>query len=441
MSLTSVPVIVTAGRFAGRARRTDHNLHAGEHLDLAAAVHVEGAVADRQDLDAGEVVHGLRRGQQLSPRAALPGWLDRLLRLDPPEGLRRWVPEPLRALDPLDVLRAVLVACQAILTLTAWDLWGDHRPVPHVPLVGALDLGGSIPWGVLILASLALVVVRPREGLVAHVAVLAAAMLTDQLRLQPQWISLALLLVATGPWRLSRVLGWAHLASLWLWAGVHKALSTGFGDGTAAVIADNLGVAGLRPVAAVGVPALEIALGVLAARLVTRELAIGPAVALHLGACVVLEMGLDWEILWWNLGLAAAAPVLLRDRVSTEVPGGRRTRATAGLASLLVAGLFLYPAGLFTAQVDPYLAHVLYADSLPRAEVCNPDGECSRWPIDVASTAIGGANIPPSPRTYRAWFERACAPGQVLRVSGLAIRAPFDRLPAGDGIEARCPTT
>lgn len=362
--------------------------------------------------------------------------LDRLIRLDPPEGLRRWVPEPLRGHDPIPLLRVALVICQAALIVCAWDVWGEHPPVPHVPMV---DLLGGLHWGPPLLLSLAVVVVRPRIGLPLHAVVLTTAILTDQLRLQSHWISLALLLIATGPWRLSRVLGWAHLASLWLWAGVVKAISAGFGDGTATIVADNLGVDWVRPIAAVVIPAWEIALGVLAARLVTRELAIGPAVALHVGAVFVLRMGLDWEILWWNLGLAAAAPVLLRDHVSTEVPGRRRTRTTAGLAAVLVVGLFLYPVGLFTETVDPYLAHVLYSGALPAHEVCEPDGTCSRWPIDVTATAIGGVVIPPAKRVYRGWFERWCEPGQVLRVSGMRLRAPFDSLPVAQPMSLTCP--
>lgn len=337
-------------------------------------------------------------------------------------------------LDPVLALRWALVACQGLLIANAWDAFGPHPGVPHVPVV---DVASGFHWGWPLLATLVLVLIRPRIGLPAHAVVLTAALLTDQLRIQSHWISLALLLLATGPWAWARVLGWAHLASLWLWAGIMKAVSTGFGDGAAAIVARNLGVSWLRPIAAVVVPVWEIGLGLLAARAATRERAIMPAVLLHVGAILVLRMGLDWEILWWNLGIAAAAPVLLRVRAGDRVRD--RSRVRAGFATMLVVGLFAYPVGVFTDTVDPYLAHVVYSGALPDHAVCEPDGSCSSWPIDVAATGLGGVLIPPAKRLYRGWFTRWCRPGQTLHVSGMGLRWPLSELPAGRPMSAVCP--
>lgn len=361
--------------------------------------------------------------------------LNRLLRLDAPEALRRWVPEPIRDLDPVVVLRIVLVICQAMLIVNAWDAFGPHPGVPHVPVV---DVATDFPWGWPLLATLAIVLVRPRLGIPLHVGVLIAAMLTDQLRIQTHWVSLALLLVATGPWALSRVLGWAHLASLWFWAGTWKLLSTRFDAGIATTVATNLGASWLRPIAAVAIPLLEVGLGVLAARSITRDYAIGPAVALHVGAILVLRMGLDWEIFWWNVGLAAAAPVLLRG--PGRPSGGRLPdRIRAGSGTVLVVALFVLPLGVFTEQVDPYLGHVVYTGATPDHLICEPDGTCSSWPIDVSAMGIGGVVIPPAKRIYRGWFVRWCRPGQELRVSGMHLRAPFDSTPVAQPLSVRCP--
>lgn len=364
------------------------------------------------------------------------GW-DRLLRLDPPEALRRWVPEPLRQVDPVDALRVVLVGCQAALLWCTWTLWGRHGDVPLVPLVAGLP---TLPYGWLLAATLAAVVLRPRVGIPAHGAVLVVALLADQLRWQPEWISIALLLVATGPWRHARTLGWAHLASLWLWAGVAKLVSVPFSGTTATTVADHLGAPALRGVLTWAIPLGEIALGVLAARSATRERVIAAAVGLHVGAVFVLHMGLDWEILWWNLALAAAALVFLRDRVVAERPGRRRASAVdGGIHAVLVAALFVYPAGVYVGVVDPYLGHAVYSNANPQAQVCDAAG-CSSWPVDVAGVAVGGTPIPPTPRTYRDWFARMCRPGQELRISGMALRAPLDRLAVTDGSVTGCRT-
>lgn len=341
----------------------------------------------------------------------------------------------LRDLDPVAVLRIVLVVCQAALIVNAWDAFGPHPGVPHVPIV---DLASDLQWGWPLLVTLAVVLVRPRLGIPLHTTVLAATMLTDQLRIQTHWISLALLLIATGPWALSRVLGWAHLASLWFWAGTWKLLSTRFDAGIATTVANNLGLPGLRPIAAIAIPLVEIGVGVLAARTVTRRYAIGPAVALHLGAILVLRMGLDWEILWWNLGLAAAAPVLLRG--STPASAGRLpVRMRAGFGTVLVVALFALPLGVFTEQIDPYLGHVVYTGATPDHLVCEPDTSCSPWPIDVSAMGIGGVVIPPAKRIYRGWFVRWCRPGQELQVSGMHLRSPFDSLPASQPLFVSCP--
>lgn len=329
-------------------------------------------------------------------------------------------------------LRVALVLCQGVLIANAWDAFGPHPGVPRVP---AIDLGGGLHWGWPLLASLVLVLLRPRIGLPAHALLLLAAMLGDQLRIQTHWISLALLLLATGPWVWSRVLGWAHLASLWFWAGLWKLLSTRFDGGIATTVATNLGMPWLRPVAAAGIPLLEIGLGVLAARSVTRRFAIVPAVLLHLGAIFVLRMGLDWEILWWNVGIAVAAPVLLRDEGGIPVGDGWRS----GLGAVLVVGLFVLPLGVLTETVDPYLGHVLYTGATPDHLVCEADGTCSSWPIDVAATGLGGVVIPPAKRIYRGWFVRWCEPGQELRVSGMHLRAPFRDLPVGRPMVLVCP--
>lgn len=330
-------------------------------------------------------------------------------------------PRDLGRLDPLAVLRVVLVGCQAAQVHVTWRLWAARDLPPRLPLVSALP---DISMGWLLIASLVPVVLRPRWGIPLHVATLAFALALDQLRLQPEWISLAVLLVATGPWRLSRTLAWSSLSSLWLWAGLTKALSTGFTVQTVEPIVHRFGIDGLRPVVAVLIPVAEIGVGLAAAWPRTRRLAGWAGLALHVGIIVGLDMRLDWPILWWNLGLAAASVLLL-----TVGPGERPARSprAAGTRTALVAFLFVYPAGSYLGLVDPYLGHHVYTGDLTRAEVCVPDVGCDTYMVDITGAAIG-VPFPGAHRLYRQWFRSVCEPGWTMQLTGLAVRPPLDRL-------------
>ncbi len=347
------------------------------------------------------------------------------------------MPRSIRSIDPVELLRLVLVIAQGAMIAVTWPLWQARRDIPNLPFIDGLPQTGVV-WA--LLATLVLAVARPREGLVAHVVVLAYALLADQMRLQPEWISIAVLLVATGPWRYARTLGWAHLGSLWLWAGVAKLTSTGFEGYTASIVADELGVSALTPALTWAIPLFEIGLGVAVARSAWRSYAIGPAVLLHLGSIVALRMGFGWEIFWWNLALIASALVLLRP----ERARGRRSRSqgrvsattAAGLRTALVVGLYLYPAGMYLGVVDPYLGYSLYTGGIPTADVCDVNG-CSRYAINISGAAIG-TQVPASSRIFEAWFQSICRPGDELRVTGMRLRPPLDGLDVAQSSTSTC---
>ena len=367
----------------------------------------------------------------------LAGIANLLLRAELPRSVRRRVPRSIRSIDPVELLRLVLVIAQGAMIAVTWPLWQARTDVPNLPFIGGLPQTGVV-WA--LLATLVLAVARPRQGIVAHVVVLAYALLADQMRLQPEWISLAVLLVATGPWRYARTLGWAHLGSLWLWAGVAKLTSAGFEGYAARIVADNLGVSALAPVLTWAIPLFEIALGVAVARSAWRSYAIGPAVLLHVGSIVALRMGFGWEIFWWNLALIASALVLLRP----ERARGRRPRASgrvsvatsAGLRTALVVGLYLYPAGMYLGVVDPYLGYSLYTGGIPTADVCDING-CSRYAINISGAAIG-TQVPASPRIFEAWFQSICRPGEELRITGMRLRPPLDALDVAQSSTSTC---
>ncbi len=333
--------------------------------------------------------------------------------------------------QPLDVLRAALAFVQAAMVCTTWSLWSARDLPANLPVADALP---SLPVGWLLLACCVLVVVRPREGIVVNAVVLVLAIALDQLRLQPEFVSVAVLLAATGPWRLSRTLGWGALASLWLWAGIGKLLSADFRP-IAELATDRLGVGGLAGLAVWAIPVGEVALGIGAAVPRTRRWAGWGGAALHLIAPFALDLGPSSAIFWWNLGLAAAAIVLLA--LDAPQPDLRPVPAPT-LARVLLVGLFAYPALAYAGTIDPYLGHHLYSGDVPTAVVCTDDGTCSDFGI-LATRGALGVPIPPTARLFERWFLAGCTPGEQLRVTGMRLRAPLDDLPVARSTTVTCP--
>jgi len=89
----------------------------------------------------------------------------------------------------LVMLRHVTAAAQAATILLTWPLWQLRTSPPHLPW---LDLP-QLPFGPLLLGSLALTLWRPLAGAALHSLLLILAIACDQLREQPQVLSLALL--------------------------------------------------------------------------------------------------------------------------------------------------------------------------------------------------------------------------------------------------------
>lgn len=339
-------------------------------------------------------------------------------------------------LASLEGLRVVLVLCQAAMIAQTWRLFSVRTLPPNLPLWSWLP---QLDMGPVLLASLVLVLVRPRVGVVVHAALLAAALGLDQMRLQPEWVSIAILLVATTSFRQARTLGWGHLASLWLWAGCNKAMSAGFVPGVAPSVAHDLGIASHPEVVAWGMPALEITLGLLAAVPRTRRWAGLIGFVMHTGAIVGLHMRWDWAILPWNVGLAWASLVLLfvdparRAAYSGTPADARQLRQRR----LLLAVLFGYPALAWFGALDLYLAHHVFTGDAATASVCDRRGRCSTFGPLVSGAAVK-APIPPDRRLFELWFRRDCRPGETLHVTARQFRWPLDHTADTSPSQATC---
>ncbi len=275
--------------------------------------------------------------------------------------------------DYLPVLRAVVIACQAQTIALTWPLWQVRASPPLLPLVGFVPQFGC---GVLLLATLVVVFRFPRAGIAAHFTALAFAIAQDETRLQPQVLSLPLLLVATLPGRGARFIGLAHLVALWLWSGLHKILSPEYLAHGGVLLTQRFDSCpeSLARGLAILLAAIEIGIGVLACLKRTRPIARVVGAATHLAVVVWLSpFILDWNesVLPWNVALAYVAWVLL----APDVPRfSEQWRASPGWARALVVVELIAPAGYEADLVPAPFAHALYCMSTPHATWLHEDG-------------------------------------------------------------------
>lgn len=307
--------------------------------------------------------------------------------------------------------RIVLVVAQAATILLTWKVWQVRDLPPLLPLapVPEVDMGPPL------LASLAVVLVRPRLGLPLHTALLAWAIVADQSRLQPHVISLAWLLWGTSGLPGGLVVARSSLAATWLWAGLHKLTSPAYYGHSGRWMLGGLW-AGANPAWAVplaaAVAVTEIALGLGTLLPACRRVVAVAAVVFHLGVFVVLAGRLGWDRpVWpWNLALAAAGPFLV---APWQGPGlGFEWARAPRLARGLAVALLVLPAGYWLGVVDAYLAHCVYADNTPQAYICSPftrrniGEQCQRY--DVI--------LPPAHRLYVPFFRGVGRSGEWLEI-------------------------
>jgi hypothetical protein len=336
-----------------------------------------------------------------------------------------------RGLGRATMFRFVAI-CQAATVLITWGLWEERSFPPTLPVGGWLP---AFSTGVPVIVSLGLAIVWPRIGTVLHVGMLAYACLLDQARLQPEFVSMAILMVALAFPSLLFV-GRAHLVTLWVWAGFHKLLSIGFAGGGAVFIANGLGVP--SDVVAWMTPLAEITLGLLALAWATRYAAVALAFMVH-GLILTTLVAQSWnQSVWpWNVAIPFAAWYLLLVERDDQVlpllrhPARASRFRVVGMAAVWFA-FWIYPAVFYVGAMDAYLAHNLYTSNTQTAAVCTPSGEgggslaCGS-PFGSTWTALN-VPLPPETRLFRQWFEGSCSPGEVLQVSSIQTRVTESRV-------------
>jgi uncharacterized membrane protein YphA (DoxX/SURF4 family) len=308
--------------------------------------------------------------------------------------------------ERIHALRWAAIAAQAAAILVTWPLWQARAEPPLLPVHPVLALP-AVSFGPWLLGSLALVAVRPAVGIAAHCVLLALALLADQIREQPQVLSIALLLVATLPSRGARAIGVLHLAALWFWSGLGKLTSARFlghggqwlllGDGDPASTP-----AGVAAAIALGLGELLLGAAVLLPR--ARLVAAWCGAALHAGALVLLAAR-GWNVaVWpWTALLAFAAPVLLRGETA-----GLRVLLARGRAVRVAAVAFAaLPIGFHVGLVDAPFAQQAYTANGCHAVVLRASGRVE------SAGELGGVRVllPPVPRIVEAWFAATASPG------------------------------
>jgi hypothetical protein len=364
----------------------------------------------RPAIRGGPLIHDLELpGRTVAPPGRrltiLPSMLRALASPVPPRSLAG-------AITASSAFRWILVGCQASTIVITWPLW-QTRTTP--PLLPALDLF-QFDAGPVLLGSLGLVMLAPRLGVAVHAVALGLAMLLDQSRMQPEFVSLALLMVGTLDSPTCVLIARAHLVALWFFAGFHKLVSVDYYLGTVPRMFG--GWVGHDPpwplmfdLLRAGMALAEMGLGVLAAVPRTRRVAALGACALHLGIVgyLALRIGANPAVWPWNLALALGGPFLLWNWRSSPRD---EAQAAPRWARLAVAGLLLSPMGFYAGYVDAYFAHCLYCRSIPRARIVSADG------VSRSIDTYGALRVPfpPTARLFRAYFARTGRPGDRLIV-------------------------
>ncbi len=290
------------------------------------------------------------------------------------------------------------MVCQMATVWITWPLWQTRTSIPHLP---AVDLP-QVSFGWMMMVSVGLVVFRPSWGIIAHWIVLVGASTLDQFRLQPQFFSIAILMTAC-VWEWGRIVARWHLASMWLWAGLHKLLSADWFGHASYWLVERLDAESWYLTFAVAVALSEFGLGMLAC--FRPKWAAVACVPIHLGIVVFLLM-IDWNpsVIPWNLSMAATGCWVM-----WHTKDWRPTHLWE--VAVCIAWL-VTPIGFFTGWVDHGFAAVLYSDSLPRGLITTKNG--------VHAIQGWGDLVVPFPnerRTLRIYFQQYAESGDKLHIS------------------------
>jgi hypothetical protein len=293
----------------------------------------------------------------------------------------------------------LLVICQAATILLTWPLWQVHRAPPMIPAVRLPEVN----TGVVLLITLAAIIFRPLPALILHTALVVYSILIDQTRLQPEIVSLVILMWgAHGSFSL-KTMARAHLVSLWFFAGANKLLSSNYMSSVSFMSYPRSSLRVLM------VPLIEIALALLALIPRTRKVAAALGLLFHLTifAFMLIRPNRNSAIWFWNLGLAFAGFALIYPWQDSIIATARKSKPVASIAALLI---LVSPIGFYFGLMDAYLAHNLYTLNLPSAYWVDLNGT----PRGIDTMPALNVPIPAEHRIFEGYFKASCKPGEYL---------------------------
>ncbi len=197
----------------------------------------------------------------------------------------------------------LLAICQAATILLTWPLWKVHRIPPMIPAVQLPEVN----TGIVLLITLAALFIRPLPALILHTVLVLYSILIDQTRLQPEIVSMVILMWGAHGSLSFKTIARAHLISLWFFAGANKLLSSNYMSNIAFMSYPRSSLRLLL------VPLIEIALALLAIIPRTRKAAAALAFAFHITifAFLLFRPNNNSAIWFWNLGLSFAGFALI----------------------------------------------------------------------------------------------------------------------------------
>ena len=310
------------------------------------------------------------------------------------------------------VLLLVSAVAQLISLMITWPLWNVRTEVPHLPVFEFAV--PQMPFGWILVLTLAVIPFRPKLGVWLHFSVMLVATLSDQMRAQPQFLAGWILMLATLGHSWKNYTRW-FLSSLWIWAGLHKAISSDWNAHRAFQMADALGLDAVSwfTTVAIAVAVTEITVGLLA-WWKPKWGAVG-CVLMHVGIAIYLSpLFKDWNysVLPWNLATAIVGGWILWtcDEQSTI-----RQRT-------VFCVLMILPAGFFVGWLDHGYSHVLYSGSIPQGLITRADGSVEK----IRGWGKLAIPFPNERRTLRQRFKADAGEGDRLHI--LDPRSALDDL-------------
>lgn len=314
------------------------------------------------------------------------------------------------------VFLALAIVAQIVTIYITWNLWQIRTletTFPNLPWFSTLP-PPQLSYAWLLIASLVFLLTLPgRLAWGIHLAILAAAIFSDQFRCQPQILAPLFLIAACLFPSMKRGAVW-FLIAMWLWAGLHKLISPDwFGEVTYSMLLreefrwGELAIWEYHRWIAFATAVVEIGLAIVAWR--RPKLAAPICFVMHLGIAVFLiAIRWNYSVLPWNFCTAGVGTWLLWTVSPPKSPVNPPSTAW-GRAGLTL--LMLMPVAFYFGLLRHSLCHVLYSANFPDAVI---SGE-SRFQVCSAIEELR-VPFPHHRKSFVDFFRLTASPGDKLHI-------------------------